>query len=153
MQSVRSRIWTRVDVSISYDNNDYTTGTSRTTTPRAPPERLHHGHLYKVIPPQNVLNMKLDHMRVRFQPKCVLKMRSIPSLPLFAGPLWSGMVAPFRVSNLGKIKLFRRLIMSKQMTNVRMKFSSYIAIRETIYLFELMGNVEQKYLKLLTVCY
>ena len=28
MQSVRSRIWTRVAVSISYDDNDYTTGTS-----------------------------------------------------------------------------------------------------------------------------
>ena len=30
MQSVRSRIWTRVAVSISYDDNDYTTGTSMT---------------------------------------------------------------------------------------------------------------------------
>ena len=29
MQSVSSRIWTRVAVSISYDDNDYTTGTSR----------------------------------------------------------------------------------------------------------------------------
>ena len=28
MQSVSSRIWTRVAVSISYDDNDYTTGTS-----------------------------------------------------------------------------------------------------------------------------
>ena len=28
MQSVSSRIWTHVDVSISYDNNHYTTGTS-----------------------------------------------------------------------------------------------------------------------------
>ena len=28
MRSVSSRIWTRVAVSISYDNNDYTTGTS-----------------------------------------------------------------------------------------------------------------------------
>ena len=28
MQSVRSRIWTRVAVSISYDDNHYTTGTS-----------------------------------------------------------------------------------------------------------------------------
>ena len=27
MQSVSSRIWTRVVVSISYDDNDYTTGT------------------------------------------------------------------------------------------------------------------------------
>ena len=27
MQSVSSRIWTRVAVSISYDDNDYTTGT------------------------------------------------------------------------------------------------------------------------------
>ena len=29
MQSVSSRIWTRVVVSISYDDNHYTTGTSR----------------------------------------------------------------------------------------------------------------------------
>ena len=29
MQSVSSGIWTRVAVSISYDDNDYTTGTSR----------------------------------------------------------------------------------------------------------------------------
>ena len=28
MQSVSSRIWTGVAVSISYDDNDYTTGTS-----------------------------------------------------------------------------------------------------------------------------
>ena len=28
MQSVSSRIWTRVAVSISYDDNDYTTGTA-----------------------------------------------------------------------------------------------------------------------------
>ena len=28
MQSVSSRIWTHVAVSISYDDNDYTTGTS-----------------------------------------------------------------------------------------------------------------------------
>ena len=28
MQSVSSRIWTRVAVSTSYDDNDYTTGTS-----------------------------------------------------------------------------------------------------------------------------
>ena len=28
MQSVSSRIWTCVAVSISYDDNDYTTGTS-----------------------------------------------------------------------------------------------------------------------------
>ena len=29
MQSVSSRIWTRVAVSISYDDNHYTTGTSK----------------------------------------------------------------------------------------------------------------------------
>ena len=34
MQSVSSRIWIRVAVSISYDDNHYTTGTSK-----------HHGHL------------------------------------------------------------------------------------------------------------
>ena len=35
MQSVSYRIWIRVAVSISYNDNDYTTGTS--LTPRAPP--------------------------------------------------------------------------------------------------------------------
>ena len=30
MQSVSSRIWTRVAVSITYDDNHYTTGTSET---------------------------------------------------------------------------------------------------------------------------
>ena len=30
MQSVSSRIWTRVAVSISYDDNDYSTGTLQT---------------------------------------------------------------------------------------------------------------------------
>ena len=35
MQSVSSRIWTRAAVFISYDDNNYTTGTSL----------LHHGHL------------------------------------------------------------------------------------------------------------
>ena len=29
MQSASSRIWTRVAVSISYNDNDYTTGTSK----------------------------------------------------------------------------------------------------------------------------
>ena len=33
MQSVSSRIWTRVAVSISYDDNNYTTGTSVIYTP------------------------------------------------------------------------------------------------------------------------
>ena len=32
MQSVSSRIWTRVAVSISYDDNHYTTGTSTNST-------------------------------------------------------------------------------------------------------------------------
>ena len=31
MQSVSSRIWTRAAVSISYDDNDYTTDTSNDT--------------------------------------------------------------------------------------------------------------------------
>ena len=35
MQSVSSRIWTRVAVSISYDDNDYTTGTSNPTKMKA----------------------------------------------------------------------------------------------------------------------
>ena len=36
MQSVSSRIWTRIAAFISYGDNDYTTGTSK--TPRAPPK-------------------------------------------------------------------------------------------------------------------
>ena len=32
MQSVSSRIWTRVAVFISYDDNDYTTGSGRVDT-------------------------------------------------------------------------------------------------------------------------
>ena len=37
MQSVSSRIWTRVALFISNDDNNYTTGTS-TITPRTPPQ-------------------------------------------------------------------------------------------------------------------
>ena len=37
MQSVTSRIWTRVAVSISYDDNDYTTGSSIIRWPVADP--------------------------------------------------------------------------------------------------------------------
>ena len=35
MQSVPSRIWTRVIVSISYDDNHYTTGTSKNASNKA----------------------------------------------------------------------------------------------------------------------
>ena len=45
MQSVSSRIWTRVAVSISYDDNHYTTGTST-----------------------SVLYMTLNHLTLRLQP-------------------------------------------------------------------------------------
>ena len=38
MQSLSSKIWTRVAVSISCDDNHYTMGTS--LTPRAPPKLL-----------------------------------------------------------------------------------------------------------------
>ena len=37
MQSFSSRIWTRVAVSISYDDNHYTTGTSKTNQPTPHP--------------------------------------------------------------------------------------------------------------------
>ena len=37
MQSVSSKIWTRVAVSIFYDDNHYSTGASK-ITPRAPPQ-------------------------------------------------------------------------------------------------------------------
>ena len=36
MQSVSSRIWTRVAVSISYDDNHYTTGTSQIVSVMVP---------------------------------------------------------------------------------------------------------------------
>ena len=35
MQSVSSKIWTRVAVFISYDDNNYTTGTFIAITPRS----------------------------------------------------------------------------------------------------------------------
>ena len=41
MQSVSSRIWTRVAVSISNDDNDYTTGTSIL---------MYVGHFFLIIP-------------------------------------------------------------------------------------------------------
>ena len=43
MQSVSSRIWTRVAVSISYDDNHYITGTSRKNITERPEKELH-GH-------------------------------------------------------------------------------------------------------------
>ena len=54
MQSVSSRIWTRVAVSISYDDNHYTTGTSL-STPLLPlhPDPL----LTEVVAPDNVLSI------------------------------------------------------------------------------------------------
>ena len=36
MQSVSSRIWTRIAVFISYGDNDYTTGTSKLSNGEAP---------------------------------------------------------------------------------------------------------------------
>ena len=43
MQSVSSRIWTRVAVFISYDDNDYTTGTSYMVAGKSLLESLSHG--------------------------------------------------------------------------------------------------------------
>ena len=37
MQSASSRVWTRIAVSISYDDNHYTTGTSYKEVPYIPP--------------------------------------------------------------------------------------------------------------------
>ena len=48
MQSVSSRIWTRVAVSISYDDNDYTMGTSLKPARGTQPEPL--------LPHQGTLN-------------------------------------------------------------------------------------------------
>ena len=46
MQSVSSRIWTRVAVSISYDDNHYTTGTSLPTPPLS--QDMTQGQFYRV---------------------------------------------------------------------------------------------------------
>ena len=40
MQSASSRVWTRVAVSISYDDNHYTTGTFIAITPRSTLTRM-----------------------------------------------------------------------------------------------------------------
>ena len=53
MQSVSSRIWTRVAVSISYDDNDYTTGTSRPCDSQQKPENLPNCELSRPGGPQS----------------------------------------------------------------------------------------------------
>ena len=55
MQSVSSRIWTRVTVSISYNDNHYTTGTSKLA------DRFHHSFLEWSFPRNNV---KLNESRL-----------------------------------------------------------------------------------------
>ena len=72
MQSVRSRIWTRVAVSISCDDNHYTTGTSTKQSNGDVPVMLG-----------------------------LWGMQSSVSLPLLPGPLWPGVVAPDRALSMG----------------------------------------------------
>ena len=67
MQSVSSRIWTRIAVFISYGDNDYTTGHIKLSDGEAP--------------------VMLD----------LWEMWSTPSLPLLPGPLWPRVVAPDRI--------------------------------------------------------
>ena len=74
MQSVSSRIWTRVVVSISYDDTDYTTGTS-------------------------IKNKKSDgEVPVILEPWGI---RSTPSLPLLQDPHSPGVVVPDRALSMG----------------------------------------------------
>ena len=79
MQSVSSRIWTRVAVSISYDDNHYTTGTNECP-----------GYDNKKSDGETPVMLDL------------WKMQSTPWLPSLPGPLWHevpvwyGVVAPDR---------------------------------------------------------
>ena len=83
MQSVSSRIWTRVAVSIPYDYNHYTTGTS-----------------YEC----GVYNSKqYDGEAPTLE---IWGVRSTPSLLLLPGPLCPGVVAPDRVLSMAQIELF-----------------------------------------------
>ena len=57
MQSVSSRIWTRVAVSISYDDNDYTTGTSSNYGTLGNVEYLPRPLRFEVVAPDRDLSM------------------------------------------------------------------------------------------------
>ena len=59
-------------------------------------------------------------------------MGSTPSLPLLPGPLWPGVVVPYRVLSMGHIELFNHLTVCKQMTDIELNFWYYVAILETI---------------------
>ena len=49
MQSVLSRIWTRVAVSTSYDDNHYTTGTFLTIWYTRKPESVQENEMQKIL--------------------------------------------------------------------------------------------------------
>ena len=58
MQSVSSRIWTRVAVSVSYDDNHYTTGTSSTVIYRTDEPLIPHkyvGHKWEAVNMRNMI--------------------------------------------------------------------------------------------------
>ena len=55
MQSFSSRIWTRIAVSISYDDNDYTTGTS-----------IHHEHLQKNDYDKDCYELGLQQVYIKY---------------------------------------------------------------------------------------
>ena len=78
MQWVSSRIWTRVAVSISYDDNDYTTGTSKQSDGEAAFQELDE---YEVT------------VHYRNSNEGLL-------------PFWFGVIVPVRVPSSGQIELF-----------------------------------------------
>ena len=59
-------------------------------------------------------------------------MWNTPTLPLFPGPLWPGVVAHGWVPSMGQIELFDYLTVYKQMTYINLNYSSDIPILGTI---------------------
>ena len=53
---------------------------------------------------------------------------------LLPGLLWLGVVVPVRIPSIGQIELFNHITVCKQMTDVKLSCSCYIAIPETILL-------------------
>ena len=110
MQSFSSRIWTRVAVSISYDDNHYTTDTS-TSTPLLPPLHVHSGlewlHLIGQIELNCVLVLNwIVWNRTVFHLNCVLMLNWI---------VWNGTVFTFNAVYfpVGWISRIHRLLLCR----------------------------------------
>ena len=137
MQSVSSRIWTRVTVSIYYDDNHYTTGTStlnnqqwlicneimpnQTNYPVSWDCWIHQLHLcWGVRHPTNVFP-GYDTKQCNSEVPVMLElweMRSTPLLPSLSGPLLPRVVAPDRVLSMGQLELNRVLMLNRIVWNV-----------------------------------